>query len=459
MDVESGSTQSGSTKKHRLTPTRLFLRGLAISLPPILTLVILIWIGRGVHTYIIYPASTTVRYVIAQVIDDSIPINSKDPQLVRLPNGPPLDFVDRDYLVTNILKRQFDLMTEDASRGSANQGNGDDEARNSEDTSQDGPSDQPETAPISDKPTATLTGPQLLDVMQKEERYRSEWLAKQAAYDKVENPAPEVYVPLDRAVPFYVYENVAKRVPASEMPTTATGIYMDYAAERYFGSQFLLSAAAVTLIVVLLYFLGRFVNVRIGGWMVNKVETDLLGRLPVVRNVYGSAKQVTDFLFSENQVEYRRVVAIEYPRRGIWSLGLVTGESMLEITAAVGEPCVSVLIPSSPMPVTGYTMCVPRSTVLDLDITVDQAFQFCISCGVLVPPNQRVTPELLQRELTRRLTERMQESGTERRVPPSPGANSSGADRSGADPADVSPPPTDPASPSEEGETPEPDPS
>ena len=125
---------------------------------------------------------------------------------------------------------------------------------------------------------------------------------------------------------------------------------------------------------------------------------------------------MTEFLFSENQVEYRRVVAIEYPRRGIWSLALVTGEGMIDITSAVGEPCVSVLVPSSPMPVTGYTMCVPRSALLDLDITVDQAFQFCISCGVLVPSNQKVTAEVLQRELARRLAERMQADPTDRRT-------------------------------------------
>jgi uncharacterized membrane protein len=260
--------------------------------------------------------------------------------------------------------------------------------------------------------------------MQVEEQYRAEWLEEHAYRPAIRQYAdPEIYVPLDRAVPFLVYASVARRLPPSEWPTTATGVYMDYAAQLYFGSQFLLSAVAVSLIVILLYFLGRFVNARIGGWIVNKVETDLLGRLPIIRNVYGSAKQVTDFLFSENQVEYRRVVAVEYPRRGIWSLGFVTGESMLDITAAVGEPCVSVLVPSSPMPVTGYTMCLPRSAVLDLNISVDQACQFCISCGVLVPPNQRVTPELLRRELTKRLAERMRESATNRRPMPAVGSD------------------------------------
>ncbi len=74
------------------------------------------------------------------------------------------------------------------------------------------------------------------------------------------------------------------------------------------------------------------------------------------------------------------------------------------MTAAAGEPLLSVLVPTSPMPVTGYTINLPKSEVVDLNITIDQAFQFCLSCGVLVPSQQRVTAELLQQELTKRLT-------------------------------------------------------
>ncbi len=262
------------------------------------------------------------------------------------------------------------------------------------------------------RPLNTLTGSELLDEMNAAESARVRWLLDAA---RNAGNRPQLFVPLGAsAVPFDVYASVAQATSPAARSTTSTGVYMDYVAQRYFGSYFLLNAVAVILIIVLIYFLGRFVTARLGGWIVHRVETNLLGRLPVVRSVYGSVKQVTDFLFSEAQVEYRRVVAIEYPRRGIWSLGLVTGESMLDITTAVGEPCISILVPSSPMPVTGYTMSVPRSEVLDLDITVDHAFQFCISCGVLVPPNQKVTPEVLRRELTRRLTERMQDSATNR---------------------------------------------
>ena len=397
MDVESEDLK----KPRRMTPTRFFLRGLAISLPPILTLVILIWIGRGIHTYIIHPASTTVRFVIAQVIDDSVRTDGDSPKLVELPKGPPLEFVGKNYLVSTEMRETYRNWLEQPEMPP--------DKRRDEDSHE-----------TSSALAAQLTGPELLDEMQIAEQLRSQWLE----YHALEWGQQDVYVALgDRAVPYNDYYVVAQNKLPTQRPTWATGLYMDYAADQYFGSQFLLSAVAVVLIVVLLYFLGRFVNARIGGWMVGEVENKLLARLPVIRNVYGSVKQVTDFLFSESQVEYRRVVAIEYPRRGIWSLGLVTGDSMLDITAAVGEPCVSVLVPSSPMPVTGYTMCLPRSAVLDLDVTVDQALQFCISCGVLIPSNQKVTAEILQRELTRRLTERMLESGTDRRLPPAVGTN------------------------------------
>jgi uncharacterized membrane protein len=97
---------------------------------------------------------------------------------------------------------------------------------------------------------------------------------------------------------------------------------------------------------------------------------------------------VTDFLFSAPEIEYTRVVAVEYPRKGIWSLGMVTGESMLDISNAANEPVLSLLVPTSPMPFTGFTVTVKKSETIDLNITIDQAFQFIISCGVVVPPHQ-----------------------------------------------------------------------
>jgi uncharacterized membrane protein len=91
-------------------------------------------------------------------------------------------------------------------------------------------------------------------------------------------------------------------------------------------------------------------------------------------------------------MEFTRVVAVEYPRKGIWSLGFVTGEGMRGIVEAAGEPVLSVLIPTSPMPATGFTVTVLRSEAVDINITVDQAFQFIVSCGVVVPMTQQFHP-------------------------------------------------------------------
>ena len=315
---------------------RFFLRGLAISLPPILTLVIVIWLAGIVNDYIITPTTTTVRYCIAYFTDDSQPRDN----FVEMENLPPLEYCRKDYLIS-----RADVDTVRAIEQSA--------------------------------------GSQMVN------------RNKIASY---------AWVPFgDRAVKYADYREVAKRIRESDMPTTAMGLYMELATTRWFKSLFHLSAVAVALTVVALYFLGRFVTARIGAWMVIKFEQGVLARLPVVSNVYSSVKQVTDFFFSERTVDYSRVVAIEYPRRGIWSLGFVTGDSMLEMTVTAGEPLVAILVPTSPMPVTGYTMSVPKSEIVDLNITVDQAFQFCLSCGVLVPPQQRVTDELLREELGKRL--------------------------------------------------------
>ncbi|MFG0333879.1 MAG: DUF502 domain-containing protein [Maioricimonas sp. JB049] len=374
------SADTSDGKKRDLTVTQVFLRGLAISLPTILTIVILIWILRGAKEYIVDPATWTVKYVLALSLNDSVQTRGESPRLTRLQYGPELEFCGDNYLVTQPLQRDYQDFLRQERR-----------IRRSADAIDD---------PV--------------DAVRSLEQRRADWLMAHAVSDQ-----GGVYVPFGpEAVPYRHFVVVARLSRPGSMPSSATGLYMEYAADRYFGSVFHLSAVAVILIIVALYFLGRFVNVRIGGWLVGKFESELLGRLPVVRNVYGSVKQVTDFLFSENQVEYRRVVAIEYPRRGIWSIGLVTGESMLDVATAVGEPCVSILIPSSPMPMTGYTMNVPRSEVLDLNLTVDQAMQFCISCGVLVPPHERVTPQLLQEHLARKLAEGFRGDATQRSSTP-----------------------------------------
>ena len=108
-------------------------------------------------------------------------------------------------------------------------------------------------------------------------------------------------------------------------------------------------------------------------------------RLPLVRSVYSAVKQVTDFFFSEQPMKFTRVVAVEYPRAGMWSIAFVTSEGFQAIRAAANEPLVGVFIPTSPMPMTGYALTVRKSEVVDLHMTIDEAIQFIVSCGLVIP--------------------------------------------------------------------------
>ena len=150
----------------------------------------------------------------------------------------------------------------------------------------------------------------------------------------------------------------------------------------------------LSIFVLTLYLLGKSLAAGMGRWIWASFEA-LIQRLPVIRNVYSSVKQVTDFVFSEQQIEFNRVVAVEYPRKGIWSIGFVTGESMLDIRSAANEPILSVLMPTSPMPATGFTVTLRKSETIDLDLTVDQAIQFVVSCGVVVPLHQQYKDDVM----------------------------------------------------------------
>lgn len=153
-------------------------------------------------------------------------------------------------------------------------------------------------------------------------------------------------------------------------------------------SDYRLGWIGFLLAFVVIYVFGRFVASFIGRGVWATIE-HALTRAPVIKQIYPSAKQVTDFLLSERKAEYSHVVAVEYPRKGIWSLGLMTGEGMRTLNEKVGSDMLTVFVPSSPTPVTGYTIMARRDEVIDMPLSIDEAFRFAVSGGVLVPPTQR----------------------------------------------------------------------
>ena len=190
--------------------------------------------------------------------------------------------------------------------------------------------------------------------------------------------------------------------PGTPPPTTANDYYVRYVELRFL-KRHLVIPAFLALLLALMYLVGKLLAAGVGRFFHALIES-LINRLPIIRNVYSSVKQVTDFVFNESDIQYTRVVAVEYPRRGIWSMGFVTGDSMLDIRNASGEPMLSILMPTSPMPATGFTISVPKSETIDLDITIDQAIQFCVSCGVVVPDHQ-MAKSALEGNVRRRMEE------------------------------------------------------
>jgi len=136
--------------------------------------------------------------------------------------------------------------------------------------------------------------------------------------------------------------------------------------------------------VVLFYLAGRLLGGFLGRKVAGRAER-LLARVPVFKQVYPYVKQVIDFLLGERQIEFKRVGLIQYPRKGVWSIGFITGQPSSEWVEIAGKELVTLFIPSSPTPFTGYTITVPREDVVELDMTPEQAFRFTISGGVLAP--------------------------------------------------------------------------
>jgi len=157
------------------------------------------------------------------------------------------------------------------------------------------------------------------------------------------------------------------------------------------GNWHVLDLIGLIIAVVLFYFAGALMSNVIGRQLKNRGEK-FIDRVPLIRRVYPAVKQVTDFFFgdSEEKLKFNRVVAVEYPRKGLYSVGLVTGDTMQDIEDAMGETCLTVFVPSSPTPFTGYVITVPKKDTIDLGITIEDALKFAVSGGVLVPPSQTI---------------------------------------------------------------------
>lgn len=140
----------------------------------------------------------------------------------------------------------------------------------------------------------------------------------------------------------------------------------------------------IALVVVVL---AGFIFASVIGRALWQLIEGFIMNTPLLRRVYPYVKQVTDFLLTpeEQKKFFSRVVAVEYPRRGAWSIGFVTGSGLKEVAENQKKEFLTILIPNSPMPVTGYVIVVPKEETIPIDMTIEEAFRFAISAGVVAP--------------------------------------------------------------------------
>ena len=148
-------------------------------------------------------------------------------------------------------------------------------------------------------------------------------------------------------------------------------------------ASFLIALIAVCVVGVLL--------ASVVGKTFWKIIENFIMNTPLLRRIYPYIKQVTDFLITgEDQKKlFKRVVAVEYPRKGIWSLGFVTGSGIEKVQDGVQKELLTILIPTSPAPFTGFVIMVPAENTIELDITIEEALRFTVSGGVITPLGEK----------------------------------------------------------------------
>lgn len=152
--------------------------------------------------------------------------------------------------------------------------------------------------------------------------------------------------------------------------------------EQWLG--FAIPGLGIVLTLVLLVVTGFLAANFVGRRMVGLWES-LLQRIPIVRSVYSASKNFAEVVFSEGNESFKKVLLVEYPRKGVYSLAFQTAATLGEVQARTGEEVICTFVPTTPNPTSGFIVMVPRSEVIELDMAVDDALKMIFSLGVVVP--------------------------------------------------------------------------
>lgn len=156
----------------------------------------------------------------------------------------------------------------------------------------------------------------------------------------------------------------------------------DWRPQKLFGFSIAGLGALLTVAVI---FITGVIATNFFGQQLILLWEELLSRLPVVKSIYASVKQVSDTIFSDSGNAFRKALLIEYPRKGSWTVAFLTGQPEGDVKNHLLGEYVSVYVPTTPNPTSGFFLMIPTNEVVELDMTVDQALKYIISMGTVAP--------------------------------------------------------------------------
>ena len=153
--------------------------------------------------------------------------------------------------------------------------------------------------------------------------------------------------------------------------------------------RFYIPGLGVLLTVVVVLLTGLLVSNLLGQKLLAFWEA-VLKRIPVVNSIYGGVKQVSDTLFAPGGQAFRKALLVQYPRQGSWTIAFMTGQPGGDVANHLSGDYVSVYVPTTPNPTSGFFLMMPKSDVVELDMSVDEALRYVISMGVVAPPTRHL---------------------------------------------------------------------
>lgn len=178
---------------------------------------------------------------------------------------------------------------------------------------------------------------------------------------------------------------------------------------------FAIPGLGLVIVFIVLTFIG-WSTAGLLGRLWTRVSEHFLGRMPVIRSVYGAVKQIIETILQQQSTAFRDVVLFEYPRRGSWALGFITGQTQGEVQNLTADDVVNVFLPTTPNPTSGYLLFIPKRELVVLDMTVEEGIKMVVSGGIVTPPDRRPAAEREKKRVA-------PADGDTRTVPHDPGAD------------------------------------